>query len=343
MTILIPRPISASAPASADWTSRSSESPEPALWVTASGKATLKPYSWRGWKTRPWAQRLFGMICDKSQEHAFVDWWIGSLAASRASRTQAQAGSDEVTTTATSSTPSASSLARWNRDTSSWRMCAASLPGMGLDDSLEDWPKSGSMRNGSVFERPMLERRTAESGCSSWPTAAARDYKGSSRIGARNRTSNALDEAAEQKWPTPTAGDSVRTPARNCTTDSGRHSGTTLTNAMADWAGPPDPEETGAGSPNGVGPHWATPQAMDSRDDAVHRSAATSTQSCLGRDLSRMGHDPKRLNPAFVEWLMGFPSWWSLPCDTAPTASDASATPSCPSRPNSLSESSSSD
>ena len=298
MAILIPRRISARAQESEDWTSRSSASPEPALWATASGKATLKPYSWRGWKTRPWAQRLFGMICEPSRERAFVDWWISSLEASRASRTQAQESNGEATTNATSSTPSAISLATWHRDSSSWRTCAASLPGMGLDDSLDDWPTSGSMRNGVVYERPMSVPRTAESGSSSWPTAAA-------------------------NWPTPNTRDSASA-GRHTTKTGVMHTGTTLTDAMRQWPGPPDQTETGVVSSSICGPHCGTPQGSDMVTGA--RTAPESRQACLGRDLSRMGKDPKKLNPTFVEWLMGFPSWWSLPCDTASTDSDASET-----------------
>lgn len=28
--------------------------------------------------------------------------------------------------------------------------------------------------------------------------------------------------------------------------------------------------------------------------------------------------EKRRLNPTFVEWLMGFPIWWTLPSDTEP-------------------------
>jgi hypothetical protein len=204
------------------------------------------------------------------------------------------------------------------------------LPGLGLDDSLGDWPISGSMRNGVVYERPMSVPRTSASGPLSWPTPMSRDYRSPDRESsgnfqrkvAKGYTIDLNSRAAN--WPTPTVGDSASTRAANYTTDSGRHSGTTLTDAMADWPGPPDQRETGAGSLHGVGLHWATPQASDTVTGA--RTAPESPQVCLGRDLSRQGHDPKRLNPAFVEWLMGFPSFWSLPCDTEPTDSAASET-----------------
>lgn len=259
MAILIPRPISRSAPASADWTSRSSESPEPGLWATVSGKVTRKLSSWIGWKRRPWSQRLFGTICEPSQEDAFVDWWIGLLEASRASRTQSQERCGEQMMTETSSTPSASSLARWSRESSSWKMSAGSLPGMGLDDSLDAWPPSGSMRNGAVYRHPMSVPPIIASASSFWPTPAARDYKGA----------NSSIHCSE--------------------VGTGRKHLDQLPNFVAHlWPGLPDQTQTGAEPPNTSG---------------------------------------RRLNPAWVEWLMGFPAWWSLPCDTAPTDSDASETP----------------
>jgi hypothetical protein len=66
------------------------------------------------------------------------------------------------------------------------------------------------------------------------------------------------------------------------------HAGTTLTDAMRQWNGPQAQTETGLQSQNTAG---------------------------------------RRLNPAFVEWLMGFLPFWSLPCDTASTDCDASEMP----------------
>ena len=49
------------------------------------------------------------------------------------------------------------------------------------------------------WQTPGLDQQ-ARSLLSAWPTAGARDHKGSSKIGARYRTSGTLDEAAEQRF-----------------------------------------------------------------------------------------------------------------------------------------------
>lgn len=54
-------------------------------WVTLSGKATLRPRSWRGWKTRPWIARLSGMTLPALTAHHGAAWWISSMAAIHAS------------------------------------------------------------------------------------------------------------------------------------------------------------------------------------------------------------------------------------------------------------------
>jgi hypothetical protein len=67
------------------------------------------------------------------------------------------------------------------------------------------WPSSGTMRSGTCSERPTWARRTGESDGSAWPT--------------------------------PTAADSSSSGAAGYSTESGRHSGTTLTDAVRAWFG----------------------------------------------------------------------------------------------------------
>jgi hypothetical protein len=66
------------------------------------------------------------------------------------------------------------------------------------------------------------------------------------------------------------------------------------------------------------GPCWNTP-ARDCLDHAVERGETKT------RKYPTPSQDGGRLNPQFVEWLMGFPIGW--------TDCDASETPSCPRSP----------
>ena len=68
---------------SSDSTSPSASSTAP--WCTSSGMPTRRPPSWRGWKTRPWIQRLWPTILNPSTAERGVEQWISSLRDSRVS------------------------------------------------------------------------------------------------------------------------------------------------------------------------------------------------------------------------------------------------------------------
>ena len=71
---------------------------------------------------------------------------------------------------------------------------------------------------------------------------------------------------------------------------------------------------------------WATPTSRDHKDGA-DPSENVPTNSLLGRQAPRATGPafpqdsglPRRLNPAFVEWLMGWPLGWT---DFAPVATE---------------------
>ena len=75
----------------------------------------------------------------------------------------------DTTMNAGSGKTSSGSLARWDPDTSSWRTSQASLAGEGSLPFSGRWPRSGTMRNGSLYEHPMSVRPTEESAYSSSP------------------------------------------------------------------------------------------------------------------------------------------------------------------------------
>ena len=152
------------------------------------------------------------------------------------------------------------------------------------EKSSGTWPVLGTMSNGVYYERPMLERPTAGNGSSSWPTARANEAKG-----------------GEYQY------------------DQGDHNKPrlTLTGEAQNWHTP----RTTPRSHNAYGEiNWATPTSRDYKDGS-NPSENVPTNALLGRQAPRTPMpgpqssetdqtSHRRLNPKFVEWLMGWPMDW---------------------------------
>lgn len=200
---LLPSSVSsACAPASVCSTKESlSLSPERGLWVSASGTPTLRPFSWRGWKTRPWSLLLFGAGTWKTPTGPLgAAQWTALRQASPARLSPSPASGKGRTTPDGFSLPSCESFARLEPSGSFLRTSAGYCQ-QTLDGSLErysgSWPKAGSMRSGSCYERPTWERRTSGSASSSWPTPDANTATYSNGKRGQN-----IREASTN-WPTP--------------------------------------------------------------------------------------------------------------------------------------------
>jgi hypothetical protein len=223
------------------------------------------------------------------------------------------------------------SLAKLDQNTLLWKIPQCSL----LEDlaqSLEIWPKWGSMRSGECYPQPMLERTTKESEFGYWLTPTATAISGRSQKAMEYRTKQRESQGhntvqpgnlAEQviysgkipckdmknpTWPTPVSSPSVTSQTVGATLDlmNSRERGQgTLMEAV-------------------VKRMFPTPQASDNRDrenmsnPSIQRRIAKGKQIMLSQSVDQ---NSGQLNPPWVEWLMGWPLGWT---DLKPLETDKS-------------------
>ncbi len=296
------------------------------LWATSSGTPMPRPSCWRGWKTRPWSQRLFGAaICRSSTAVRFVQWWTSSQRGFLASPSRAPASSGAPRMIAGSGPISSGSFAKYDPDSCSWRTCQGSLlTPEGSEPYSDRWPISGSMRNGACCQRPESEPRTCAAGCSysrgEYPTPAATPYGSSNNEGQvphdrQTRGTPSLGTWAS-RWPKATADNSRG--RRGRTHPTGQPSSesdptspplfpTSRAEIVRAWQ-TPKADQAGSGFRSGSratesmlkaqAGNWQTPRAASKGPSGPMKGTAVSPPS-------------GSLNPRFVEWLMGFPIGWT--------------------------------
>lgn len=203
----------------------------------------------------------------------------------------------------------------------------------------------GSQQNGVCATKPSAGTPSLEAGA--WSTPASRGHKGPGPLGNRATYGDLPTQA--QSWPTPTATDSRASGAAEYDTASGRHSGTTLTDAQRAWATPVcsrgrwtsqgELKLAGQGATGymsgtnrdtwrptlssaavGRTPSPGRPGRTTLPGSTSSPSVPTSRPGCLLRGSLKRRAPTAVLNPAFVEWLMGLPAGASCAGGSSPLA-----------------------
>jgi len=159
-----------SAPASADWTSASlSANPTRGLSATSSGTPSPRPFSWRGWRTRPYATRLSGTTLSPSTVARGAASWISSLRATRASRSRPQASVAAKAIRATSGRTSRASSASASPGASSSKTSRDTSPSVfrPCSESYDDWVIASRR---ACSRREKSAPPISGAACSLWPT-----------------------------------------------------------------------------------------------------------------------------------------------------------------------------
>ena len=197
-------------------------------------------------------------------------------------------------------------LARFDPDTHLWRTAQCSLF-EDLEQSLETFPRWGSMRNGELYQRQQWEPPISETVFGfSVPTPVSSDGTSGSVIGKNDTfytTSTGMPRKVNQKgtdgsvglgrlvqmWPTPTAHN-----AKECGSPS---------EFIRD--------SLGLGT---VVLKFPTPRASDFKGatsaEAMSKAAARGFNPNLP-EATAASVGGGKLNPTWVEWLMGWPLGWT--------------------------------
>lgn len=254
----------------------------------------------------PWMQRLSGRILPPSTAERGVERWIASVPDSRASRSALRASGRGLTTTDGFGPTSPGSLAKWNPNGFFSKMSLDLFLAEDLNRFSGPWPKCGSMRNGIISAQQKSARPTSGSGCSLWPTAKVSTGAYSYSGGDSNKPVLNLEGKAEL-WPTPAG----RGWGDGRASDATMERNARPLNEMVGWWPTPRGSEWKGTGPVGSKSH--THREKRFYLDAIasrfsHRDRTTTTH---GRESSQKGQTSRRrLNPRFVEWLMGLPENW---------------------------------
>ena len=341
------------------------------------------------WRRDSWTQHLSGRILRPSLGQRFATEWTSSLGDTRVSHS-AQPDSAKGSKTRgiygrglqmafDFSNPSAASL-KTSKDISAW----------GCPTSSKTWQEWVIERRGAYSQRLNAERRTRESGCSSWPSPVASEVRQGFQDRSRGMkgSQESLTTVVVKTWATPSAREwkghtiteafpkgfnltlsnqvhgpavpassstdgsrpeSLATKDGNWTTpvatDTGRttqyqQGGKALSMQAQNLATPRAEMDSGAhnGIPDTLHSQmkaWATPQSRDGKgaEGRMIRDGK-STDLPSQTEVEQTGlwnRNNGKLNPRWVETLMGLPVGWTMPSCASPVTiermnSDSSVT-----------------
>ena len=293
----------------------------------------------RKWKRDSWTQHLSGRILRPSLGECFVTEWTSSLEATLASHSQPLESGPAKKIRGISgrgsqmvfdfSDPAAASL-KTSKDISAW----------GCPTSSKTWQEWVTERRGAYSARLNAVRRTNASECSSWPSPVASEVRQGFQDRSRGMkgSQESLTTVVVKSWPTPAArdhkdaGDNVdmekvaaKSKLSGVVAMHGPHvlaSSSTDGSRLGLW-------QTATVS---TGAHRQKDGSMIDKLDQQVKSWATprvggeekaDTRLARGKDIGLHGQvgamtNSAKLNPRWVETLMGLPVGWTMPSCVSP-------------------------
>ncbi len=209
-----------------------------------------------------------------------VELWIASLRASRASPSALPESGPEKPTNVTCGPTQLESFAKLNPDLCSWKTSQAFFDFLTSGESLPTWPRAASWDDTTAYRRLPLAPLTGVIASGLWPTAPADSVSERKRRYAQGGMPLTV---AVQRWPTPKANDAEK-----------RGNFNTM-----------DPRN---GLP-AAARNWPTPSASDHKGSSQEGQRRRQLTEAV--ELNEQGAKLGQLNPAWVEWLMGWPIGWT--------------------------------
>jgi DNA (cytosine-5)-methyltransferase 1 len=200
------------------------------------------------------------------------------------------------------------SFTKYSQDSCSWKTHQCSLLG-DLEEFSETWPQWGLMRDGECWEQRTLERHIRGTGFGLSPNGV--DSFHTPNTTGLDGGSNSRKALKKRLLPTPDA--SPRGPTKDYDPKAKSQSGRTLQSFVAKWPTPRATDFKGATSA-----------------EAMSKAAARGFSPNLP-EATAASVGGGKLNPTWVEWLMGWPLGWT---DLKPLETDK-----CHSVPQQLGES----
>jgi len=308
------------------------------------------------WKRDSWTRHLSGRILKPSLGNRFADAWTSSLADILANPLARQESDKERTTRDISGHTSQGEFGFSNQDSASLRT-SKDISAWGCPTSSKTWQEWVTERRGAYSARLNAERRTSESGCSSWPSPVASEVRQGFQDRSRGMkgSQESLTTVVVKTWATPSAREWKGHTITEAFPDGFN---VTLSNQVHGQAVPASSSTDGSRP----GLSWPTPQTMDvlpvrpvetfaesnrtrggrknrqalsNLREAIHspvyqvkqwQTATVSTGAHKQKDGSmtdKLDQQVKnwsngKLNPRWVETLMGLPVGWTMPSCASP-------------------------
>ena len=266
--------------------------------VTWRSKFMSKQYWLKRWKKGDYVQRLFGLTLSPSMHAPFVASWTESQEASHVSHFQAPENEKDKKTQGTYGQASQTLFDFADPDGSSSKTCQDWLP-LGCVTSCKTWGEWVTERRGVYSQRKKLARHTKGNESSSWATPQASDHvEGARTAKESNQKCLGRDLNQMENWPTPRAG------------NPGSRKPGTGGKILAEEAKK----------------NWPTPRETMSRDATHDRGKCNLGEVVHGlhagppapekSNTSGKNHGSPKLNPNWVEQLMGLEvGWTQLPTE----------------------------